>query len=190
VIFTPFAQWVILGSRPQRSELSAAAVCLLGATLMSLGGAGFSGPSMGDLLMLLAAILRAVMVALTRRFATWHEVPALTLTALQAWVVTLGALVTLGFSSKGIYTLPSWDMGFWVRMSFLVIFCTIFAFVAQNYAAARMRPSKVALLMASEPVFGALFGALLLQELVGGWGLIGGVLMLAATKFAVFRQKE
>jgi drug/metabolite transporter (DMT)-like permease len=188
VIFTPFAQWWILGIKPQGAEMLAVAICLGGAGLMSSGGKELSLPSFGDALMIVAAILRALMVALTRRFAGWHHVPALTLTALQSWVVFFGICAVLAALRHGDFLVIPHGLHFWVRMAFLVLFCTVFAFFAQNYAASRMRPSQVALLMGSEPVFGAAFGMALLQESLCLSAAAGAVLIVVATTFAVKRS--
>ena len=67
--------------------------------------------------------------------------------------------------------------GFWIGMTFLVLFCTVFAFFAQNYAASRTSPSRVSLLMGTEPLFGVLAGVVLLGERLSMAGWVGGVLM-------------
>ena len=117
-----------------------------------------------------------------------HE-EALALTAMQSAVVCLGSLYAL-YAMNGIFTLtiPD-DLAFWSRLGFLVLFSTIFAFFAQNYAAARTSPSRVAFLMGSEPVFGAIFAALLMGETLTGSGWIGAILIVLATTFVLQRNR-
>ena len=130
--------------------------------------------------MVLAAFLRATMVCLTRRLAGHHALPALTLTALQAGVIALGA-GALSFVAPGAaWTALPAEAGFWWGMAYLVVCCTLFAFFAQNHAASRSSPSRVALLMGSEPVFGALVAGLWLGESVGAPGWVGGLMIVAA----------
>lgn len=62
-----------------------------------------------------------------------------------------------------------------------MLFCTIFAFFAQNYASSRSSPTRIAFLMGSEPVFGALFAWLIFGETLSGWAWVGCGLILVAT---------
>ena len=192
VAFTPLVEWWMFGERPAHRMFWAAGLSVLGAALLSLTSATEAAVGWGDALMLAAAVLRALMVCLTRRLTRQDAgpgrpaqpaPPALTLTALQAGVVALGAaaLATAGHAANGTPwpALPT-QAAFWWPMLFLVLFCTVFAFFAQNYAAARTSPSRVSLLMGSEPVFGALFAVYWLGEVVSGWGWLGGLLIVVA----------
>ena len=66
---------------------------------MSLAGVWLltGGPqlslNLGDALMLAAALLRAVLVCLTRRLTAGREIPALALTAVQSGVVAAGCIL-------------------------------------------------------------------------------------------------
>lgn len=142
---------------------------------------GFGQPGVGDALILLAAALRALMVTQTKRLAARHSLSARTLTALQSGVVTAGLLLlTLAWSGTHWSPIPL-QRAFWVGMGFLVLFSTVFAFFAQNYAASRISPSRVSLLMGSEPMFGALFAVLLLGERMTLSGLVSGALIVLAS---------
>ncbi len=186
VALTPLTEWLLLGHAPSVRVWRAVVLSVLGAGLLT-ATTGFGRPGLGDVLILFAALLRAIMVTQTRRLATRHTLLALTLTALQSAVVTLGLLV-LTVILRG----PRWpalplEMSFWGGMMFLVLFCTVFAFFAQNYAAARTSPSRVSLLMGSEPVFGTLFAVLWLGERMTLPGWAGAVLMVLAAWYATRR---
>ncbi|MDD4885842.1 MAG: DMT family transporter [Thiomonas sp.] len=184
VALTPLAEWWLLGRAPTARVWQAVALSVIGAGLSS-ASSGFGRPGLGDALILLAALLRAIMVTQTRRLATRHKLPALTLTALQTAVVTLG-LVALALAMRG----PHWPVAlpqqasFWGGMAFLVLLCTVFAFFAQNFAASRTSPSRVSLLMGSEPAFGVLFAVVWLGERLTPLGCLGGVLMVLAAWYA------
>ena len=104
------------------------------------------------------------------------------LTAMQCWTVGLGALA-LSASQGGLPPLPR-DPSFWLAISYLAVLCTVCAFAIQNYALRRSDPSRVALLMGSEPVFGALFAWLWLGEAMGPLRWLGGGLMAVAAVMA------
>ena len=99
VVFTPVAEWALMGQRPSRAVWMCVAVSLCGALLLAGGWQG--GWSGGDALMLAAAVLRALMACATARAARHVSpsaapgaapVPVLLLTTVQSAVVGLGTL--------------------------------------------------------------------------------------------------
>jgi drug/metabolite transporter (DMT)-like permease len=76
-----------------------------------------------------------------------------------------------------LQTLPS---SFWWAIAYLVLFCTLFAFFAQNYGVRHTSPSRAALLMGTEPAFGGLFAVLWLGETLSNIQLVGAFLVVAA----------
>ncbi|WP_051242650.1 DMT family transporter [Azohydromonas australica] len=193
VAFTPLVEWLVLGQQPPTRMFGAAGVSVLGAALLAgIGTAPAAAPhgGLGNGLMVLAALLRAFMVCLTRRLAGRHALPALTLTVVQAGVMALGALLLSLLMRRGAWPpLPAAPV-FWLSLGFLVLFCTVFAFFAQNQAAARTSPSRVALLMGCEPVFGALFALLWLGEPLTWRVWSGGALIVLATWWATAPPRD
>jgi len=189
VVLTPFAEWLLLARRPTRIELAAASLALFGAYLLSVGGAGTTPLGAGDGLILLAACLRALLVCLTKRFTRSTAMPALTLTALQAGVVAVGSLaVGLLIQPAALLPLPH-QPSFWGYLAYMVVCCTVFAFFAQNYGIRHRSPTRVALLMGSEPAFGAVFAALWLHESLTPLAWTGGALMVLAALSVVLPVK-
>lgn len=76
-----------------------------------------------------------------------------------------------------LHNLPS-ATAFWRATVYLVLECTVFAFIAQNRALIDSAPSRVALLTSREPAFGALFAVLWLGESLSVRGWLGGALMV------------
>lgn len=178
VVFTPFVEWAMVRQRPSNLLFAACALSLAGVWLLT-GGTSLS-LNLGDGLMLLAALLRAVLVCLTRRLTADRQVPPLALTAVQSGVVASGCLM-LGFALPGgLPALPQ-SPAFWAATLYLVGFATLFTLYVQNLALGRTSATRVSLLMGSEPLFGALIAGLWLGERLGLHGWIGGVLILLAT---------
>lgn len=179
VVITPFVEWLLLGERPDGRLLPAVGLSLLGTWLLS-GGVDLQF-NLGDGLMLLAALLRALLVCLTRRLTADSQVPALALTAVQTGVIGFGCLL-LGslLLPGGLPALPT-APAFWAGSLYLVLFATLFAFFVQNHALRRSSPTRVALLMGSEPLFGALFAVLWLSEQLSLQAWLGGLLIVGAT---------
>lgn len=180
VAFTPLCEWWLLKARPSAAVLAAAGLSLLGAGLLAFQHGGSASLAWGDGLMVLAAFLRGVMVCMTRRHGQRHGLPALTVTAVQMGVMTLGsAILMVAVHGTAWPPLPH-SVSFWSAMAFLVLLCTLFAFFVQNYAASRTSPSRGALLMGSEPMWGALIAVLWMGEQMALQGWIGGLLIVAS----------
>lgn len=192
VALTPFVEWWLLGQRPARRMFWAAGLSALGAAMLSATSPAELSVGWGDGLMVIAAFLRAVMVCMTRRLAGHHAMPALTLTAAQSGVMALGAAVLSLIASPagGAWHMPPATASFWWGMAYLVLLCTVFAFFAQNHAASRSSPSRVSLLMGSEPVFGALIAAYGFGERIGPWGWAGGLLIVGAAWWVTMPARE
>lgn len=185
VVFTPFVEWWLLGSRPAQAMFVFAAISLLGAALLSGGLAGEFG--LGDGLMLGAAVLRAITVCQTSKLTRHSQAPALALTAVQAGVIGVGSLLLALVSADGLPPLPH-SSAFWQASVYLVLGCTVFAFFAQNWALKHSSPSRVALLTSSEPAFGALFAVLWLGEGLSALGWLGGALIVLAALWTTARR--
>jgi len=189
VALTPFVEWWLLGQRPAQRMFWAAGLSAVGAAMLSATSPADIAVGWGDVLMVAAAFLRAVMVCMTRRLAGRHSMPALTLTAVQSGVMALGAMAISLATSKGAWQMPPATASFWWGMAYLVLLCTVFAFFAQNHAASRSSPSRVSLLMGSEPVFGALIAVYGFGERIGAWGWAGGLLIVAAAWWVTMPDK-
>ncbi len=189
VAFTPWMEWWLLKQRPPSHMFWAAGASVLGAAMLSSTTVSSLHGGWGDALMLAAALLRALMVCLTKKLAGQHALPALTLTAVQAGVMAAGAtLISLALPQRAWSALPASPV-FWLSLAFLVLFCTVFAFFAQNHAASHTSPTRVSLLMGCEPVFGALFAMAWLGEQISWLGWAGGLLIVAATWWVTVPRK-
>ncbi|MFT4069318.1 DMT family transporter [Paraburkholderia sp.] len=188
VVLTPLVEWLLLRRAPSRVEWAAVMLSLFGAWLLAGNGALRFNP--GDALILLAALLRALTVCVTKRVMRDPALPPLTVTAVQSGVVSAGsAAVAWLFAPQQLQALPAPNghATFWSYVAYLVLACTLFAFFAQNFAIKRSSPTRVSLLMGSEPAFGALFACLWLGERISPTAWAGGGLIVAASVLATVR---
>ncbi|MFJ6349948.1 DMT family transporter [Streptomyces sp. NPDC054835] len=183
MILTPLAEAAVTGTRPPRAFLAAAALSVAGVVLLTQGG-GFTAPTLGDLLMLLAALARTVHVLAMSRIKAVRSADSLSLTTVQlgsavAVFAVLAALPGTGASPWSV------ALGFgpreWAGLLFLSVFCTLFAFFVQMWAVRRTSPSRVSLLLGTEPLWAAAVGIALAGDRPGTLGLAGAVLVLAGT---------
>ncbi|WP_330308307.1 MULTISPECIES: DMT family transporter [unclassified Streptomyces] len=181
MIFTPLAEAAVTRVRPSRAFLAAAGVSVLGVVLLTQGG-GFTRPSQGDLLMLLAALVRTVHVLAMSRIKSVQGADALSLTTAQLGAaVAVFAVLCTGSDATPWSTAAGFGAREWAGLLFLSAFCTLFAFFVQMWAVRRTSPSRVSLLLGTEPLWAAAAGIALGGERLGALGLMGGVLVLAGT---------
>ncbi|AIW20839.1 DMT family transporter [Vibrio coralliilyticus] len=178
VILTAFAELLINKKKVSNTLWGLTACSVAGVLLLTSEESVEFSLNSGDYFILTAALLRALMVTMTKRFTEGKVITTSTLTSLQSLVVALVAIVcAVTYLPTSEFVVPaSWE--FWLTVIYLVLFCTLFAFYVQNYAVRRTSPTRVSLLMGSEPLFGALFAMAWLQESFTTVQVIGGVLIL------------
>lgn len=180
IIVTPFVEWLVLKQRPKKGLLFYIGVSLVGVFLLTQPEHGELTINHGDVSILIAAILRALLVVLTKKITEQKSLSAIEITTVQSTVVMLCSLLLVCIQAEWRYILPSGSF-FWLNTLYLVLFCTIFAFFIQNYAIKKSSPTRVSLLMGSEPAFGAIFAVLFLGESFTALQGVGAGLILAST---------
>ncbi|MEU6017097.1 DMT family transporter [Streptomyces sp. NPDC047515] len=183
MIFTPLAEAAVTRVRPPRAFLGAAGLSVAGVALLTQGG-GFTSPSAGDLLMLVAALARTVHVLLMARIKSVQGADSLSLTTVQlgSAVAVFAVLAAAPGTGEAPWTVAA---GFGVRewggLLFLSVFCTLFAFFVQMWSVRRTSPSRVSLLLGTEPLWAAAVGIAIGGERLGVLGAVGALLVLMGT---------
>ncbi|MHC3469710.1 DMT family transporter [Streptomyces sp. 7R007] len=156
---------------------AAAGVCVLAVGLL-MSGNGFHAPRLGDLLMLAAALVRAVHVALVGRLTAGRDVRPLRLTAVQTLV---GTALFLPAGAPDLPDLARAGAATWWQLVYLALFCSVFAFLAQTWAVQRTSASRASLLLGTEPVWAVAVGIALGGEHLTPTTALGAALMVAGT---------
>lgn len=185
MILTPLAESAVTRVRPPRAFLAAAGLSVAGVVLLTQGG-GFTTPSLGDLLMLLAALARTVHVLAMARIKSVQDADSLSLTTVQlgSAVAVFALLATVPGTGASPWSVAL-DFGprEWAGLLFLSVFCTLFAFFVQMWAVRRTSPSRVSLLLGTEPLWAAAAGIALAGDRPGVLGIAGAILVLAGTSW-------
>ncbi|WDL99604.1 DMT family transporter [Alicyclobacillus sp. ALC3] len=177
-VMVPLIHSVLYRKRPKLTLLGAVILSVLGTALLTLRGYHIN---MGDFLVLGAAFCRAVQMTATKRLTDGKEMNSGALTTIQLGVVAVGS---------GFVTLiqhPSYThltLSFWLITGYLAVFATMFAFFVQLTMIRRTSPSRVAVLMSSEPIFAALASVLILGESLSVTAMIGGACIIAGMLWA------
>jgi drug/metabolite transporter (DMT)-like permease len=181
IVMTPVLETVVGKRKLSRLFYLAAVIAIAGVYFLATGGAAASF-GFGDLLILLAAVARAVHVTGMHRLSAGRSIDSLNLTFVQ---MATCALVFLIMSSLWGTPVPAYTAGVdWsaaLQMAYLVIVCTVFPFFIQMWAVRKTSPTRVSLLLGTEPVWAAAIGVTLAGDVLGPIGIFGVVLVLAGT---------
>ncbi|MGV1034709.1 MAG: DMT family transporter [Microbacteriaceae bacterium] len=179
VILTPLLESAYLRRKPEPRVLASAGLATIGVAMLALGSqSGFSGLGFGDMLILCAAVTRAVLVLAGNRVGA-DQIGALPLTSVE---VSVGALVFGLFGGASLWNqLPAMTATDLTLVLYLALGCTVIAFVLQLWATARTSAAHASVLLGTEPLWALLVGIVLAGNrltLVAG---IGVAAILAAT---------
>jgi drug/metabolite transporter (DMT)-like permease len=184
IMFTPVLDALVSARRLPATFFLAAAVAVIGVVLLA-GNGGFATPRSGDLLVLLAALVRAVHVTSMSRLTTAEPMDSLHLTAVQlATCAVLFSAVSAFYGESIPLYLGRLNPGRAVLLLYLVLVCTVFAFFVQTWAVRRTSPSRVSLLLGTEPVWAAVIGITIAHDHLGPSAYCGIALVLGATTAA------
>ncbi|MGY5124632.1 DMT family transporter [Streptomyces nigrescens] len=181
MIFTPLAEAVATRTRPTGGFVGAAALSVTGVALLTQGS-GFTAPSSGDLLMLLAAVARTVHVMAMSRMKAVRSTDSGALTVVQfAAAVVVFALASPFAAVSPVDAAAAYSPQQWAALLYLALMCTLFAFFVQMWAVRRTSPSRVSLLLGTEPLWAAVIGVALGGDRPGALGVAGAALVLIGT---------
>lgn len=203
VVFTPILESFVTRRRLPGGFFLAALIAVAGVALLAGVGA-FRAPSLGDLLVLGAAVIRAVHVVAMHRLTEGRDtkgmgtngrgiggqgiegkgapLDTLTLTTVQLATCALlftAASLLLGESLPDY--LASLDGAKLALFAYLVVVCTVFAFLVQMWAVRRTSPARVSLLLGTEPLWATAIGVGIARDGLDLAGWCGVLLVLAGT---------
>ena len=171
VVLTPLGAAVLLRQPPPAVAWAAVTLATVGLGLLSLRGWSVGG---GELLTLGCAAAFALHIVGLGRWAATYDAFGLAVVQLLAVAVLCGLVAVPG----GLAMPP--DAGVWGALLLTALAATALAFVVQTWAQAHLPPTRAAVVMTMEPVFGGLFAVGLAGERLGARTLAGAVLVLAA----------
>lgn len=177
VLMVPFLG-LVFGSRLSRSAMLAAVLACLGIGLMSWeGGSNLAG----DAATVVCALAYALYVIVLSQCSGKHQ--ASHLAATQIVVMALLATLWILLQSIGtdaLATLPVRAAPHAATLLYLGAVATAGMLFLQAVGQRGVAADKAAVIYAMEPVFAALFGWILLGELLGARGIAGGAVVISA----------
>ena len=170
VVVTPVLQAMLLRRPPRRWTVLGVVLSVVGLWLLSGGEGG--GWTVGDTRVLICAVAYSAHMIVLGSVGAEHDVRPLTLVQLVTVAVVCGAI---SLATEPIAAPP--DVGVWVALLVTGVLASAVAFAVQTYAQRFISPTRTALILITEPVFGGLFGWLA-GERLGIGGLAGSALIL------------
>lgn len=174
-ILVPFLFWMLSGTRPDKFNVSAAILCIVGIGLVALDEQLSIGR--GDLLTLVCCIFYALHIVVSAQFTRTMDVMLLTIgqfffAAMWSWMMALLFEPALDVSAM--------NMEIWMALAYLCVFATAGALGLQTFGLKYTSPSAGALILSLESVFGVIFSIMVGAEVVTLRLLIGFAVIFVA----------
>ena len=188
-VLVPFLYWAVDKQRPDRYNLSAAVLAVVGIGLVSLNGDLSVGR--GDMLTLVGGILYAVHMVAVVKGGRDHDPFLITLvqftgTAACAWI---GAWCFEEVPPLSAFTAEA--VG---ALAYLVLCATCLTLSFQTFGQQHTSPSSAAILLSLESVFGVLFSVLAGErptaQVVIGFAVIFAAVIVSETKLSFLRSRK
>lgn len=178
IIFTPIMESAWRKRWLPRSFFLAAVGAIVGVALLVTGN-GIQEPNFGDLLLFIAAIVRAVHVTAQGVLTKNKEASSFNMILLQCLTATVVFFVA---DVQGAFdAVATFGPAQWAGTLFLALFCSVFAFVAQLWAIRRTSASRSSLLLATEPIWAVVIAVLFGGETLAVLGIIGALVIIVST---------
>jgi drug/metabolite transporter (DMT)-like permease len=178
IVFTPVTESIAFRVKLPRMVFVAGVISVVGVCLL-VSGDGFAAPTLGDVLMLAAAIVRSVHVTAVSALTRGRDIGALNLTLVQS--ALCAAVYTAADHSRVLAAVRTFSPGEWAGVVYLGLACSVFAFLVQTWAIQRTSASRASLLMGTEPIWAVLIGLTIGQETLVLPGILGAAFIVTGT---------
>ena len=187
-ILVPFLYWAIARKKPDRYNIIAAIVCLVGMGFVCLNDD--LSVNIGDVLTICCGLFYGLHIIVTGRSV--EERDPLILTMLQFAVGGLICLAGAAVFEPVPHDIPS---GTWWSIAYMTFMCTGMCFFLQTIGQKYTPPSQAAVILTLESVFGTAISVILGEEVLTfnialGFCLIFLAVLTSETKLGFLRRKE
>lgn len=187
-ILVPFLYWAISGKRPDKYNIIAALVCLVGVGFVCLGND--LSINVGDMLTILCGLFYGLHIIVTSRTAENRD-PVL-ITMLQ-----FAAAAVVCFIGAVLFEPAPHDIGSgtWLSIAYMTFICTGLCYILQTVGQKYTPPSQTAVILTLESVFGSAISVILGVEsltfnIALGFFLIFIAIITSETKLDFLNKKR
>ncbi|WP_197375988.1 DMT family transporter [Mycolicibacterium baixiangningiae] len=183
IVMTPLLEQLMRHTQLPPAFYGATVIAVAGVGLLTQSS-GFATPNLGDLLILLAAVARAVHVTVIARLSENRALDSARITLIQLCTGLSVFAVMSQITGRGIGEVAAQMSGrSWLLIIYLALVCTVFAFFIQIWAVRRTSPARVSLLLGTEPLWAAVVGVLIARDPLTAIGSSGALLILLGTNW-------
>ncbi|MCI7511943.1 MAG: DMT family transporter [Firmicutes bacterium] len=187
-ILVPFLYWIIFGKKPDKYNIGAALICLVGMGFVCLNKD--LSVNKGDLLTVCCGLFYGLHIIVTSRHVEGKS--PLLLTMIQFAVAAILCLAFALMLEPKPQNIPS---GSWLSIAYLTFMCTGVCFFLQTVGQKFTPPSAAAVIMTLESVFGTALSVAMGQEMMTfniglGFVLIFCAILISETKLSFLKKKR
>lgn len=186
-ILVPFLCWAIYNRKPDKYNISAAIIGLVGIGFVCLKND--LNVNIGDLLTICCGLFFSLHIIVTARYVEDRD--PLLLTMIQFAVAAVLCLVSALLFEPKPQSLP---ISSWWSIAYLSLMCTGVCFLLQTFGQKYTPPSTAALIITLEAVFGTALSVVLGREILSagiiiGFALIFIAIIISETKLEFLKKK-
>jgi len=188
-VLVPFFTWAVVKIKPDRYNVIAALLCVMGVGLVSLNEK--LTIEAGDLLTLLCAVFLAGQIVAVAKVSVKKDITLLTVfqfafVALLAWIC--------GACTETFPAAVITDSEVFWSLAYLGVMATAVAMSSQNMGLVWSDPASASVILSLESVFGVLFsvifyGDLVTVQMLAGFALIFLAVVCSETKFSFLHKR-
>lgn len=187
-ILVPFLYWAISGKRPDKYNIIAAFVCLVGVGFVCLGND--LSINVGDMLTILCGLFYGLHIIVTSRTAENRD-PVL-ITMLQFATAAVVCFIGAVLFEPAPHDIGS---GTWLSIAYMTFICTGLCYILQTVGQKYTPPSQTAVILTLESVFGSAISVILGVEsltfnIALGFFLIFIAIITSETKLDFLNKKR
>ena len=191
-VVVPFLYWLVARRRPDKFNVIAAVLCIVGIGLVSLTGDDAAAFNLGDVLTLVGGFFFAAHIVAVSKYAEGRDIFILTTLQFASFAAFswIGVLVTVAPVAPEVF---NGELMF--GLAYLVIFASCGALLFQNIGQKYTAPATAAVLLSLEAPFGVVFSILFANErptdlMYLGFALIFVAVVCSETKFSFLRKQK
>lgn len=172
VVLVPLITALIYKRRLNKNAIIGAVLSIVGIAVMSLED--FGGVNRGDILTLICALFFALQIIYTNEFVENENI--FILNAIQVGTAAVLGNIVAFIRSDSVQAVTAEGL---ISVVYLGAISTMLAFLLQTASQRYTSGTETAIILSTEAVFGMVFSAIILSEVITGRMLIGSILILA-----------
>lgn len=172
VVFVPVAAAFVLREKLTNASKGAVALSVVGIVLVLPSGLRISGTTVGDLLLIGAALGNTTFIVLGKKYGVSSLASSFALIISMAVMTAPLAVATGGLSFQPLLASADWESVVWLGLP-----CTVVAVAMYTRGLGSIRASQSATILLMEIVVGVGLSVTLLREVLGWTQVIGAVVI-------------